>query len=449
MKEKTVNVLRICRIGVLAPLVMFGCTPSTSTKMTYSPQARDPKVAMPSPITFALCADGLPEEGMWKCDPILTDFNRDGLVDLAAIPRLGKGPKAWLGNGRGKWTESAQGLDPKATSCGGGMTSHDVNRDGHLDLVVADHCQGVYVYLGNGAGQWRMVTDALYPEELGKDSEVRGAEDLDVGDVNNDGFADIVASASDTGGIMVYFGDGTGKNWQYQKSTELPTTGWANRVVLHDVNRDGSLDIAASFGSGPRVWLNNGRGEWNPSSTGLPSPLMQGLFQGIALGDVNGDGRVDIAAANWIDGPEVFLQEEGGSWRSTPTVFPDMYGGAYGIALGDLDLDGALDMAVSGRLTTEVGYVYGLFVLKGDGRGNWEYLHGTGVPETGLSTAWGITIGDVNGDTVPDVVYNTGGIVGTDVELRTEPIMPVRVQVWCTQLENATQSALASTGVLR
>ncbi|MEK6674197.1 MAG: VCBS repeat-containing protein [Planctomycetota bacterium] len=393
-------------------------------------------------MTFTLCAENLPTQGMWKCDPLLADVNGDGALDLAGLPRLGHGPRVWLGDGKSGWKESSNGLTPGVTSCGGGLAVSDLNRDGFPDLAVADHCQGVFTYLGNGQGEWRLVTQGLHPE--GANNEERmGSEDLDVGDINGDGNPDIVTSAQDDGGITVYFGDGSGSKWVQQPAGVLPTYGWGNRVLLTDINADGMLDIVASHGEGPRAFLGNGKGEWTASSKGMTTPMIQGLFSGIAAGDVNGDKRVDLVFANWVDGPEVFLQEADGSWREAPSVFPEMLGGAVGVTLGDLDLDGDLDMVTSGRLTDDVGYVYGLFVLEGDGRGGWRYLRQSGLPETGLSTAWGVAMGDVSGDGVPDIAFSSGGIVAADPK-HNEPVMPTRLQVWCTHLPPAERAVLAA-----
>ncbi len=414
--------------------------PSNQTRTDGS--VRQPRVSIVPEMTFTLCSEGLPIAGMWKCDPVLADLNGDGNLDLAAHPRLGQGPRVWMGNGKGKWTEASAGLQFESASCGGGLAVADFNKDGFPDLAIGDHCQGNYVFLGDGGSRWRAVTKAMNPSDLGTGESYAGSEDLDVGDFNGDGFIDLVTGAQDDGGINVYLGDGSGSNWKRQTDTILPTAGWANRVKVCDLNGDSKLDIVASYGEGPRAWLGDGKGTWTLAFRGLPTPMVQGLFNGLDAGDINNDGRLDIAAANWIDGPEVFIQETDGDWRGTGDVFPEMHGGAYGLKLADLDGDGNLDLIASGRLTEQVGYVYGLFVLKGDGKGGWRYLKGTGLPETGLSTAWGITTGDVNGDGVLDIVYATGGIVASD-PIQTEPVMPVRLQVWCGQLAGSNKAALA------
>jgi hypothetical protein len=84
-----------------------------------------------------------------------SDVNKDGFLDLAAMPRLENGPRVWLGNGKGQWADSSSGLFRRhPSSCGGGLSFDDINRDGHLDMAAADHCQGLFVYLGDGAGRW-------------------------------------------------------------------------------------------------------------------------------------------------------------------------------------------------------------------------------------------------------------------------------------------------------
>lgn len=429
------TIWRVWQIGILAFFV--GACNSGSTER--EPILSSPKVSEPAPprMTFSFSSEGLPTRGNYKCDPVLADLNGDGLLDLAAHSRLGDGPQVWLGDRGGRWHEAVTGLGLGDSSCGGGLCFGDVNQDGHLDLVLADHCQGLFVFLGDGAGRrWELVTQALYPHgivpENADAADFVGAEDVALGDINGDGRLDLVAGSSDSGGIAMYFGDGTGRNWTLQ-SSDLPTSGLANRVQLTDINGDGRLDLVASYNAGPRVWWGDGKGGWQAASEGLPSPRFRGLFHGLDVGDVDEDGRLDIAVANWIDGPEVYLQQADGSWRKTPDVFPEMLGGACGLTMGDIDQDGHLDMVVSGRLTRAVGYVYGVFVLCGDGRGGWTYVRESKLPKVGLPFTWGIVLGDIDGDGVLDVVTGSGGIVATNPDY-AEPVIPAGVLVWLTEL---------------
>jgi len=411
-------------------------------------------------LRFVLAAEGLPKQGMWKCTPVFADINNDGFADMAAISRLGDGVHVWLGDGTGRWADASDGLGFSGTPCGGGVAFGDINNDGLLDLAVADHCNGVYVYLGDKECRWKAGTQELNPSVSGlellaeQDETVEGffmgAEDLALGDVNEDGFLDLVVAASDQGGLSVYFGDGSGKSWKEATSDGLPSAedlepgdeeggGWANQVLLHDVDGDGHLDVVASYYLGPRVWLGDGKGLWKSYSKGLPSPVIGGLFRGIAVGDINEDGHLDLVVANEANGPEVYLQHPDGFWQPTPDIFPAMMGGALGIALGDLDRDGHLDLLVGGRRSKGAGSNYGLLFCQGDGKGGWTELKVNQLPATGLSVTWGIGLGDINGDGLIDFAAGTGGVCAgaparksaTRPKIEIVPELPLpRMQVW-------------------
>lgn len=400
----------------------------------------------PRPIVYTLAADGLPHKGIWKSTPVFADVNRDGDLDIVAHPRLGKGPRVWLGDGQGKWREASQGLE-MALSCGGGVALGDINSDGWLDLAVADHCHGLFVYLGNANGRWQAVTRHLVPASA-KQAGVRGgtnmfsgAESVALGDVNGDSHLDMVAAASDRGGFAVYLGNGSGKDWQHVKDEDgLPSAedpepkdlergGWANMVRLDDVNQDGYLDLVASYFRGPGVWLGNGQGRWRSASKGLPRPRIGGLFRGITIADINRDKRPDLVAANAINGVEIYLQNKDGSWQAPIDPLPSLRGGAMSILVEDLDGDTHLDLVAGGRLKPE-GTGYGLFVLRSDGGHGWQQVKGSRLPEQGLPFTWGIAGGDVNKDGVPDLAFATGG--DTDGTMQhSEGEMPLpQMQVW-------------------
>lgn len=390
------------------------------------------------PIRFALAASGLPEDGMWKCAPVFADAHGDGFLDLAAISRLGNGAHVWLGDGKGTWRDSSEELGPPI-SCGGGVAFGDVNNDGHVDLVVADHCAGVFVYLGDGHGHWKESAGPLNPAASqhkstaeAEDEENIGANDVAVGDVNEDGLMDLVFASRMEGGITVYFGDGSGKFWKEATADGLPKSGWADKILLQDIDGDGHLDIVASYSDGgPRVWRGDGKGHWEPFSRGLPNSTSGGLYRGLAVGDVNEDGRLDIAVANIVTGPEIYLQTKDGAWQPTPPLQSTIKGGATALALGDLDGDGHLDLVVGG--SQSVTNQYGLFVFRGNGKAEWTELQETNLPMSELTFIWGVTLADVNGDGAPDLAVTTGE---SPVKRKKSEPLP-RMQVWINQYHKA------------
>ncbi len=104
---------------------------------------------------------------------------------------------------------------------------------------------------------------------------------------------------------------------------------------------------------------------------------------------------------------------------------PQMQNGAVGIALGDFDRDGFFDLIVAGRKVKEMGSNYGLFVLKGDGKGGFKELTATNLPEKGLSVSWGVAVGDVNEDGLLDFAAATGGAVAGGAS-KGQPVPPKR-----------------------
>lgn len=452
------------RVWAVIAAAVAGCSaapvreaPSVATAGAKAPAAPPPAAT----ARFRIAPEGLPKDGFWKSTPLVADVNRDGFADIVVHPRLAKGPRVLLGNGKGQWTDSSRGLEMER-SCGGGMQLADVNRDGHLDLVVADHCAAVFVFLGDGKGGWTSVTQGLSTEfsrskvALDRDpGGFKGTEAVAVGDVDGDGMLDLVVSSTDNGGLTVYLGDGTGRNWRERKNAGLPNGehsdpgdayfgGWAFDLELRDMNGDGRLDVVASYYTGPRVWLGDGTGGFKDGSQGLVRTSLGGIYGRLATGDLNGDGRPDLVIANNVNGAEAYQQKADGSWQGPIDVMPELKGGAQSVALADLDGDGSLDVIIGGMASSGPNrewVPFGLFVRWGDGRGAFSRRLATNLPEVGLEVIWGIKAVDLNGDGRPDIVVGTGGATGKIVDsgqstrMRTQAVtqksQPVpNVQVW-------------------
>lgn len=341
---------------------------------------------------YVSISEGLSATQQWKCNPAFGDVNGDGLLDLAAVSRKGEGARVFINRinrGGNTWSQVSEGL-AQPFSCGGGVDFGDVNGDGHLDLAVGDHCQGLFVYAGDGTGKkWTLGSDSLPKMQ---------ADDVALADFNGDGQLDLVVCSANEKGVRLFLGNGKG-GWEKAHPSGLPTSDDCTELAVGDFNHDGRLDLAATMVERPQVWLNIDPGKWTESSSGLPDTSGEGgQYWGIAAGDVNHDGHLDLALGRMSKGPEVYLGDGTGHWRPALSGLSEVPL-AMGVVLGDMDRDGHLDLVVSGKKDlNDMGKTYGIFLFRGDGQGRWKFLADSGLPQQDLHRGWGLALADLEGD---------------------------------------------------
>ncbi|MGB9590813.1 MAG: FG-GAP repeat domain-containing protein [Candidatus Hydrothermia bacterium] len=196
------------------------------------------------------------------------------------------------------YRESSAGLNnPEMEEGRTVLETADVNGDGNPDIVsVGDHGSpyvntqehGIMVWFGNGFGSWSVYQNGEF-----------GYGGVTIGDVNNDGLVDVGYgvhhnySGTDFGDqlIEVAIGDGTGRNWTpWDDGLAQEGQDWGMfDTDFGDINNDGWLDIVSNaFGADDGVWayLNNHNGTWTKTwGFGGGNSTMD-----IFLGDVNRDG---------------------------------------------------------------------------------------------------------------------------------------------------------------
>jgi len=224
--------------------------------------------------------------------------------------------------------------------------------------------------------------------------------DVAVGDVNNDRRIDIVTANGGGGDVTVLLGDGRGGF--LPAASSWPTGGpKPHRVALGDVNRDGKLDIATAEHDSHDIQIFLGHGDG--SFARAPGPPIAALSagrphnHGLVFADVNADGALDIGTSNQNDhSVSVLLGDGRGGFRSAPGS-PFRVGRApYPLIMNDVNGDGKLDI-----VTPDVGSNT-ITVLVGDGAGRFSAAEGS--PYSVAFRPYAVALGDLDGDQRPDIV---------------------------------------------
>jgi hypothetical protein len=240
------------------------------------------------------------------------DINGDGIPDLVCTSISGVG--TFLGNGDGTFR-------PGPTSNAGPVSSGalllvDLNGDGKLDLISFGTATtfrplGFFVSFGNGDGTFQLGTfygagpsdyEALY---------------IVTGEFNGDGILDFASLTNS--GVWLYTGQGGGV---FNPGTLIPVTDPDGnyQIAASDLNRDGKLDLVLSNNAGLSVLLGNGDGTFQaPIVVQVPYDSVA-----FALGDFNGDGKVDLFASSYYsNNGYLFLGNGDGTFQRTRKGEPE------------------------------------------------------------------------------------------------------------------------------
>ena len=317
----------------------------------------------------------------------VADFNGNGSQDVVTANAGNNNVSILLGNGSGGFTQPsdpfAVGSNPLAVVVG------DFNGDGHQDIAVANEGDNtVTVLLGNGHGVFQAAAGSPFAAGTGPIS-------LALGDFNGDGFQDLAAANFLANQVTVLLGNGSGG---FAPATGSPFTVGTNPidVVVGDFNGDGKQDLATANynGNNVTVLMGNGSGGFTPA-TGSPFAAGTGAYY-IAIGDFTRDGIQDLAVANYYDNDVTVLVGNGNGTFTADASGPFGLGtNPVSLATGDFNGDGFQDLVSadhgSGTLT----------VLLGNGAGNFHQANGS--PFVAGTSPWSVLTGDFNGDGVQDL----------------------------------------------
>ncbi len=330
---------------------------------------------------------------------IAGDFFGAGNMDLAT-EGSGSGNLFLLQNQGNGFFQAARGTYSTAAT---GVVTGDFNRDGKKDVAVVNTpsckapCNGsVTVFPGSGSNFF----DPGKTYAIG----MRGAA-IATGDLNGDGFTDLVvvdATPGDNADTTVLLGKSDGT---FQRAKNYKMNSLSNDVALMDVNKDGKLDLITSGGVG----LGKGDGTFNALKP-LPGFAFDPTMH-FAVGDVNGDGKLDVVAVMSTDDcratAQTLVGDGTGNFTPGQVIFDDFSQPITSITLAKVRTGGPLD-----ALYSFAGSCFEQVARNNSGVAMWSNDgHGTFGDSTPILTGgwfepyiWGpVIVADFNGDGKPDV----------------------------------------------
>jgi len=358
----------------------------TSYTETVTATVTEPASITPLPpggISFRhLIIDDAPNTGPDCCTDIaaLGDINGDGFLDVViGAEHARTDGLVWYAYP--DWTKYAVGDGDYTTD---GETA-DIDRDGDIDIVISSISRNEIVWWEN-AGDPTQKDDWIL-HTIGQSF----VHDIEVGDVNGDGFVDVISKSKEGAGILgLYLAPANPTEaWQFIQLDTIAGEG----LAIGDLDEDGDLDVVMSHywyenldGSGLNWQQQNVTETWGQDARVVVRDMNQDGKNDIILSHSEGNGRIA-----WFENPD---------WIEH-TIDPTKLNGVHSLDVGDFNLDGLPDVFAGQMHTSREKQV---MVYINAGNGAWDKIV---LAKTGTHNA---RIGDIDQDGDPDIVgKNYGG----------------------------------------
>ena len=368
------------------------------------------RLATPAaPLFTDVTTTNLPQDvSLHSLDIKYGDFDKDGDLDMAIAVEIGTN-RIYLNDGKGKFTESkgaltSSSLDNENVKVG------DYDKDGNLDLIfVSEDTEKSQYYLGDGKGGFQDVSSRIpYGGQ---------ANAVEAADINKDGFLDVFigncTGKQGTAQDLLLINDGSGK-FANETSKRLPALLENTQdIKLGDLDGDGDLDVVIGNETPKnRLLINDGTGVFTDSAKNLPTPYEEETRQ-VLLFDVDGDKDLDIVFCNltcnacnqYTRNPQVRLLINDGKahfTEETGTRLPKNTWSSWDGGYLDMDADGDLDLILC---TIDVpGFTPGpVRAYRNDGKGFFSDVTSDVMPASAVGRGWDVEVADLNKDGALDM----------------------------------------------
>lgn len=238
---------------------------------------------------------------------VSADLDNDGFLDLITSNGYNQGRVTWYHNDQGSLENAAPVIIDLNASFVEGVAVGDLDQDGWIDVVAITRYEGELIWYRNSSGE--------IIERLVLDSGMVLLNAVAIGDVDGNGSPDLVVIGQHS--IDLFRNDGTG---QFTKEAILTTSSSplpleCMDLVLADMDGDGDLDAVTAETIGPVIYMNDGVGLFTPELVD-PQPAIQ---QQIDVDDVDGDGDPDIVVVSFLGGAR-WYRNDGVSWMEVGSI---------------------------------------------------------------------------------------------------------------------------------
>ncbi len=332
----------------------------------------------------------------------LADVDNDGDLDLAA-GNDGQTNRLYLNDGTATPFSAVTGSDiSDDTHDTYSIALGDVDGDGDLDLLAGNEYQTNHLYLNNGTSD---PFNAVSGSNISSDEH--DTLSITLGDVDGDGDLDL-AAGNRFHTHRLYLNNGSADPFGGVSGANISGHGLnTNSIVLGDVDGDGDLDLVEGNSGGTnRLYLNDGTAAPFSSVSGSDISSDEHDTRSISLGDVDGDGDLDLAAGNSDSQANRLYLNDGTATPFSSVTGSDISSDAhdtYSIVLGDVVGDGDLDLAV-GNHGAQTNRLY-----LNDGTSDpFNGVTGSDISSDAQDT-YSIALGDVDGDGDLDLAAGNSG----------------------------------------